>query len=198
MGTAHRHLDVPGETKFAGKGVSYCASCDGFFYRGKTVAVIGGNDSAVGAAVYLADITNKVYLVYRKDGLRAEKFWVESAEKNPKIEIIYNTNVIEIKGKDRLEELVLDNPHNGAASLKADGLFIEIGADPNSELMAVLGVALDDSRHVKINAEGMTNVEGVWAAGDITDGSNKFKQIVTAAAEGATAAFSIQRYLKKK
>lgn len=197
LGTRHRYLSVPGEKEFAGKGISYCATCDGFFYKGKTVAVIGGNDSAAAAAVYLADIAQKVYLVYRKGELRAEKCWVESVKKNPKIEIIYNANVKEIKGKDKVGEIILDVSYQNSFTLKVDGVFVEIGFDPNTDLAKNLGVKLDNEGYIKIDAEGKTAEEGVWAAGDITTGSNKFKQIITAAAEGAIAANSIQKYLKE-
>ncbi len=197
MGTSHRHLNVPGEMKFMGKGVSYCATCDGYFYKDKTVAVIGGNDSAAGAAVFLADIAEKVYMIYRRDKLRAEKFWIEAIEKNQKIEVIYNTNVTEIKGTEKLEELVLDKEYAGSNILKMDGIFIEIGSDPNTEILNSLGVELDEEGYVKIGPDGKTTAEGVWAAGDITNGSNKFRQVITAAAEGAIAANSINKYLKK-
>lgn len=197
VGTRHRHLGVPGEKELIGKGVSYCATCDGFFYRGKTVAVVGGSDSAAGAALFLADIAEKVYIIYRQDKLRAEKFWVALVEKNPKIEILYVTNVKEIKGEQKVEELVLDSPHKNSDVLKVDGIFIEAGFDPNTELLKKFNVALDAEGYVVIEADGKTTEKGIWAAGDITTGSNKFKQIVTAAAEGAIAANSIQQYLKK-
>ena len=196
MGTKHRHLGVPGENNLLGKGVSYCATCDGFFYKKKTVAVVGGNDSAAGAALFLADITEKVYIIYRKEKIRAEDFWAKSIEKNPKIEIICNTNIKEIRGKEKLEEVLLDNPYQNSETLKIDGLFIEIGLEPNIDLTKNLGVDLDREGHIKIEPDGRTTKKGIWAAGDITNGSNKFKQIVTAASEGAIAARSIQQYLK--
>jgi len=197
MGTGHRHLGVPGEKELLGKGVSYCATCDGFFYRNKTVAVIGGGDSAAGAAVYMEDIAEKVYMIYRGNKLRAEDFWIKAIEKNPKIELIFNTNVVGIKGENKIEEIVLDKEYAGSNNLKLNGLFIEIGFNPNTILTEGLGVDLDTEGYIKIDKEGMTSRKGIWAAGDITDGSNKFKQIITSAAEGAIAANSIQKYLKK-
>ncbi|MDD5464175.1 MAG: FAD-dependent oxidoreductase [Candidatus Moranbacteria bacterium] len=197
MGTKHRHLGVPGEKEFAGKGVSYCATCDGFFYRGKTVAVIGGNDSAAGAAVYLGDIAEKVYLIYRGEKLRCETFWGESIGKNPKIESIFMTNIKEIKGENKVEELILDSLYKNSKTLKVDGVFAEIGSDPNTELIKNLEIELDEQGYVKIDTSGRTSKKGIWAAGDITTGSDKFKQIITAAAEGAVAAHSIQEFLKK-
>lgn len=197
MGTKHRHLGVPGEKEFAGKGVSYCATCDGFFYRGKTVAVVGGNDSAAGAAVYLGDIAEKVYLIYRGEKLRCETFWGDAISKNPKIESVFMTNIKEIRGDQKVEELILDNPYKNSETLKVDGVFAEIGSDPNIELIKNLEVELDQQGYVKIDPSGRTSKKGIWAAGDITTGSDKFKQIITAASEGAIAAHSIQEFLKK-
>jgi thioredoxin reductase (NADPH) len=197
MGTKHRHLGVPGEKEFAGKGVSYCATCDGFFYRGKIVAVIGGNDSAAGAAVYLGDIAEKVYLIYRGEKLRCETFWGEAIAKNPKIESIFMTNVKEIKGEMKVQELILDNSYKNSETLEVDGIFAEIGSDPNTELTKKLEIELDQDGYVKIDQAGRTSKKGIWAAGDITTGSDKFKQIITAASEGAIAAHSIQEFLKK-
>jgi thioredoxin reductase (NADPH) len=197
MGTKHRHLGVPGEKEFAGKGVSYCATCDGFFYKGKTVAVVGGNDSAAGAAVFLGDIAEKVYLIYRGDKLRCESFWGEAIVKNPKIENVFMTNIKEIKGEQKVEEIILDAPYKGNESLKVDGVFAEIGSIPVTDLTKNLGIEIDEEGYVKIDPSGRTNEKGVWAAGDITTGSDRFKQIITAASEGAIAAHSIQKYLKK-
>ena len=197
MGTKHRHLGVPGEKEFAGKGVSYCAICDGFFYKGKTVAVVGGNDSAAGAAVFLGDIAEKVYMIYRGEKLRSEAFWGEAIAKNPKIEKVFITNIKEIKGSEKVEEIVLDNPYKGSEVLKVDGIFAEIGSDPMTELIKDLGIELDEEGYIKIDSSGRTNERGVWAAGDITTGSDKFKQIITAASEGSIAAHSIQKFLKK-
>jgi thioredoxin reductase (NADPH) len=196
MGTAHRQLNIPGEKKFLGKGVSYCATCDGYFYKNKAVAVVGGSDSAAEGAIFLADLAEKVYLIYRGDKLRAEKFWLEAIKNNPKIEIIINTSVKEIKGDDKVGEIALDNAYKNSETLKVDGVFIEIGLDPNIELAKNLSLLVDPENHIIIDSAGRTNIPGIWAAGDITNGSNKFKQIVTAAAEGAIAARSIEEYLK--
>jgi len=197
MGTKHRHLNVPGEKELAGKGVSYCATCDGFFYKNKTVAVVGGNDSAAGAAVYLGDIAEKVYVIYRGEKIRCESFWANAIEKNPKIEILYVTNIKEIKGTEKVEELILDSPYKNSDTLKVDGVFVEIGSEPNVDLLKDLNVELGEGNYIKIAPDGRTSMKGIWAAGDITTGSDGFKQIVTSAAEGAIAAHSIQMYLKK-
>ncbi|MEI8343736.1 MAG: FAD-dependent oxidoreductase [Candidatus Moraniibacteriota bacterium] len=197
MGTKHRHLGAVGEKEFAGKGVSYCATCDGFFYRGKTVAVVGGNDSAAGAAVYLGDLAEKVFVIYRGEKIRCESFWATALGKKPKIEILYNTNVKEIRGDGKVQELLLDNSFAGSDTLRVDGVFVEIGSDPNVELIKNLEIETDEAGYIKIDPAGKTSRKGIWAAGDITTGSDKFKQIVTAAAEGAIAAHSIHAYLKK-
>jgi thioredoxin-disulfide reductase len=196
MGNKHRRLGIPGEKELTGKGVSYCATCDGFFYRGKTIAVIGGNDSAVQAALYLSDIAEKIYLIYRKEKLRAENYWVKKIEDKENIKLVLNTNIKEIKGENKVESLLLDNPYEQSDSLKINGVFIEIGLAPNTDLVKNLNIALDEEGHIRIDADGKTTEQGIWAAGDITTGSNKLKQIVTAAAEGAIAAESIERHLK--
>jgi thioredoxin reductase (NADPH) len=196
-GTKRRKLNIPGEEEFRGKGVSYCATCDGFFYKNKTVAVIGGSDSAAGAAVYLSGICEKVFLIYRKEKLRAEKYWIDLIEKNPKIEVIYSTNVSEIIGAEKLQKVKLDKSYNSSTFINLDGLFIEAGSEPNLDFAEDLSLETDEGGYVKIKADAATSVAGVWAAGDITDGSDKFRQVITACAEGAIAARSISNYLKK-
>ena len=195
-GTKQKKLGIPGENEFFGKGVSYCATCDGFFYKNKVVAVVGGNDSAAGTAAYLSDIAEKVYIIYRGEKVRAEKFWLNLLEKNPKIEVITGTNIKEIKGNQKVEKVILDNPYQGAEELVLDGVFVEIGFDPRLKLVEDLGVETDEEGYIRIEADGKTSIREIWAAGDATTGSNKFKQIVTAASEGAIAASSIQKYLK--
>ena len=197
MGTKHRHLGVPGEKELAGKGVSYCATCDGFFYKGKTIAVVGGNDSAACAAVFLGDIAEKVFMIYRGDKLRCESFWGEAIDKNPKITMLYNTNIKEIKGGEKVESVILDAPYQNSDNLNVDGVFVEIGSTPLVELTKELEIETDEEGYIKIDPSGRTSEKGIWAAGDITTGSDKFKQIVTAASEGAIAAHSVQKFLKK-
>lgn len=197
MGTKHRHLGVPGEKELAGKGVSYCATCDGFFYKGKTVAIVGGNDSAAGAAVFLGDIAERVYMIYRGEKLRCESFWGEAINKNPKITMLYNTNIKEIRGNEKVEAVVLDNSFQNSDELKVDGVFAEIGSVPITDLTKDLGIETDEEGYIKVDPSGRTSEKGIWAAGDITTGSDKFKQIVTAASEGAIAAHSVQKFLKK-
>jgi thioredoxin reductase (NADPH) len=196
MGNKHRKLGVPGEKELAGKGVSYCAVCDGFFYKNRTVAVVGGNDSAVQAALYLSNISEKVYLIYRRDSLRCENYWSNKVFDRENIEVIFSTNIKEIRGDQKVEEISLDTDHDGVDNLKVDGVFVEIGLAPSAELVKNFNIVLDEEGYIRIDADGKTTEQGIWAAGDITTGSNKLKQIVTAAAEGAIAAESVSRFLK--
>jgi thioredoxin reductase (NADPH) len=196
-GQKHRKLGIVGEKEFLGKGVSYCATCDGFFFRDKVVGVVGGSDSALSAAIFMANIAQRVYLIYRGEKLRAENYWIKAAEKNKKITIIYNTNVKSINGQDKISDVLLDSAFEKSNNLKLDGLFIEIGYIPNSEISKDLNIDLDEDGYIRIEKDGKTSISGIWAAGDITNGSNKFKQIITAAAEGAIAVNSIQEYLRK-
>lgn len=197
-GTRRRQLALAGEKALLGHGVSYCATCDGFFYRGKTVGVIGGADSAAAAAIYLGNICQKVYLIYRGQALRCEPYWQKEIEKNSKIETLLETNVVEIIGAGKLEKVHLDREFKKTKELILDGLFIEAGSEPNIDFAKKLELATDEKGYIKIEKNCQTSVEGVWAAGDITDGSDNFRQVITAAAEGAIAARSIFNWLKTK
>ncbi|MGI6444062.1 MAG: NAD(P)/FAD-dependent oxidoreductase [Candidatus Dojkabacteria bacterium] len=196
-GTDRNKLAIPGEDKYLGKGVSYCATCDGMFYRGKTVGVIGGSSAATMAAVMLSDIAEKVYIIYRGNELRGEPAWASQAQEKENIEIIYQTLLTELNGNGRLEGVKLSKPYNGSESLKLDGIFIEIGSEPNITLPLEMGVKIDDHNYIVVDQEQKTNMEGIWAAGDCTTNSNYLKQAVTAASEGAVAANSIYMYLKQ-
>ncbi len=194
LGMARNKLGVPGENELEGKGVAYCATCDGFFYREKIVAVVGGGDSAVTAALYLADIAKKVYLIVRKPELRAEPAWQDKLKKDKRIEILFETNVKEIHGVDKVESILLEGKKN---ELKLDGVFIEIGQTPQTILYKSLGLKTTDKDLVIVDVAQKTSVKGVWAAGDITTNSNGLRQIVTAASEGAVAAVDIFTEFKK-
>lgn len=193
-GLMRRKLNIKGEDEFARKGVSYCATCDAPLYRGKTVAVVGGSNSAARAAQLLAEYAKKVYIIYRGDKLRSEPLLTSSVERNRKIEIITNANVSEIKGGKFVESVQLES----GEMLMADGVFIEVGSVPSSVLAKKLGVSLDAENYIKVDAGMRTNVEGVYAAGDITTGSNKWRQIITACAEGGLAASSAYVDIKKE
>lgn len=196
LGTEKRKLDIKGEKELLGKGVSYCATCDGFFFKGKDVAVIGGSDSAVTAALHLADVANRVCLIYRGVKLRSEPIWQDELDKRNNIDQILERNIIEIKGAQKVEKVVLDKEYKANKEIDLDGVFIEIGSVPMVSLLSNLGVELDDTNHIIVKDDMKTNVPGVYGVGDITTASNKFKQIITAAAEGSIAATSAYRFVK--
>lgn len=197
MGASYKKMNIPGEKEFTGKGVSYCATCDAMFFRNKVVSVVGGGNSAAVAALELADFASKVYVVYRGERLSADPVWLDRIAANPKIEVIRETNVIEIKGEMKVEKIILDKPlADDKIFLPVDGVFIEIGSEPGVELAQRLGVELDEQKFIKVGPNQETNIEGLFAAGDITTGSNKFRQVLTAAAEGSVAANGAYKKVK--
>jgi thioredoxin reductase (NADPH) len=196
-GTRHKHLGLENEEALTGHGISYCATCDAMFYRNKTVAVIGGSDSANTASLYLAEIASKVIQIYRGNSLRGETAWIEQIEKNPKIELVMNTNVTGLTGDQQLEAVELDRPYQGNTTLKIDGLFVEIGSDPDLKLIQQLQLQTDQKGFIITQPDQTTSLPGVWAAGDITTNSNQFRQIITACSEGAIAAESIFKFMKR-
>ena len=188
-GTRRRELGAPGEKEYLGKGVSYCATCDAAFFRDRVVAVIGGANAAVMSADHLSRFAKKVYLIYRRKPLRAEPIWVERVKKNPKIEIIYNTNIVRILGESEFKIQISKSKFQNKFQI------------PNSKLETkevVGGVELDKKGFVKVNPDMETNVPGVFAAGDIANLHGELQQIVIACAEGAIAAFSVYKYLLRK
>ena len=196
MGTEHRKLNVPGEEELNGKGVSYCATCDGFFFKGKKVAVAGGGNSALIEAVFLKQIGCKeVYLVHRRDRLRAEKAYEDEA-KQKQVKIMLNKVVERINGEQKVGHLDLKDTSTGEKSkLEIDGIFISIGEIPQNDLAKKLQVKLDERGYIITDKKQQTNVKGVYAAGDITGG---LRQVVTACAEGAVAALSSTEVLGKQ
>ena len=200
-GTQTKRLEIKGEKEFVGRGVSFCATCDAPFFKKKTVAVVGGGDSALSAALMLADIAKKVYLVHRRNVFRAEPILVKNVKKCKRIECVLESTIDEIKGEKCVKSLVVkkitDAEGGAKKEIPLDGIFIEIGAAPASVMVQELGVKFDETGFVIVDATQATNISGVYAAGDITTGSNKFMQIVTAAAEGAVAASSIYKYVKQ-
>ncbi len=197
MGTKRRRLNIPGEDKFLGKGVSYCATCDAIFFKNKIVAVVGGADSAAAAANLLAEHASKVYIIYRNSELRCQPAYLEQIKKNPKITVIYNTNVLEVHGDKKVESVFLDNPYEASQLLKTDGVFVEIGAMPSTDLLNEIDLKLNPQGYIMVDEWGRTNVLGIYAAGDITTNTMGFNQIVAAAADGATAVNAIYKYLKE-
>jgi thioredoxin reductase (NADPH) len=194
-GSAHRHLGIPGEEKFKNKGVSFCALCDAAFFKNKAVAVIGGSDSAAKEALLLSEHASKVYIIYRRDKLRAEPINLDRVRGNRKIEIICNTNLVEIAGEKVVSKAVLDKPFKGSKELALSGVFVAVGQVPQSKLAAGLGAKLNESGEIAVDAGMRTSVEGLFAAGDVT--AFDFKQAIVSAAQGATAVFSAFGYLGK-
>jgi len=196
MGTEYRKLGVAGEKELQGKGVSYCATCDGFFFKDKVVAVVGGGNSALIESIYLKQIGCKeVYVIHRRDQLRAEKSYEDEAISKG-VKIIFNSRVESINGKNNVEHLELYNVNKDTKSkLSVDGVFISIGEVPQNKLAKKIGITLDERGYVLIDSKGRTNLRGIYAAGDITGG---LRQVVTACAEGAIAALTSTESVGKK
>ncbi|MFA5926461.1 MAG: FAD-dependent oxidoreductase [Parcubacteria group bacterium] len=196
VGMEYRKLQIPGETEFRGKGVSYCPTCDAPFFKDKIVAVVGGGNSAAGAAALLSEYASKVYIIYRGDKLKADPAYGEKFAKSGKVEVIYKTNIKEISGNKSVEKVKLDTEYRGSGELSLQGVFIEIGSEPGVALIEQLGVKADEQGYIIVGTDQSTNVPLVFAAGDATTGSNKLRQIVTAAAEGALAAGSVYKKMQ--
>ncbi|WP_426247267.1 thioredoxin-disulfide reductase [Nocardioides sp. LHG3406-4] len=194
MGSGYRKLGLPREDELSGRGVSWCATCDGFFFREQEIAVIGGGDSAVEEATFLTRFAKKVYLVHRRGELRASKIMQERAFADPKLEMVWNSEVASIEGGDRLESITLRDTVTGAERpLAVTGLFIAIGHDPRSELLTGQ-VDLDDDGYVLVkHPSTATNLTGVFAAGDLVD--HRYRQAITAAGTGCAAALDAERYV---
>lgn len=194
MGSQYRHLGVDGEERLSGMGVSYCATCDGFFFRDKVLAVVGGGDSAIEEATFLTRFASKVYVIVRRDQLRASKANADRAYADPKIEFLWNTRVECILGDSKVEGVDLVNTVDSSTShLPLDGVFVAIGHDPRSEMVADQ-VALTASKTVAVQgASTATNLPGVFACGDLTD--DVYRQAIVAAGSGARAALDAERFL---
>jgi thioredoxin reductase (NADPH) len=192
-GANAKWLGLPSETKFRGKGVSSCATCDGFFFKGKDVVTVGGGDTAMEEATFLANITNSVTVVHRRDMLRASKIMQERATANPKIHFVWDSTVKEITGDDKVTGVQLHNLKSGRDShVKAEGVFVAIGYEPNTGFLKGK-VDLDSQGYVVTRKDTETSVPGVFAAGDVRD--HKYRQAVTAAADGCMASIDADRFL---
>lgn len=194
MGSAFRELGVPGEKRLSGHGVSWCATCDGFFYRGQDVAVIGGGDSALEEATFLTRFAEKVYLVHRRDTLRASKAMIARAQADPKIEFVWNSEVVEALGDPKLTRIRLRDTHNGSERVLAvTGMFVAIGHDPRSGLVLPT-VNADAQGYVTVeHGSTRTNIDGVFACGDLVD--HRYRQAITASGTGCAAALDAERWL---
>lgn len=196
FGLTHRHLQVPGEKELSGKGVCYCATCDGPLYRDKEVAIIGGGNSALNAALYLADICKKVYLVHRRDQFRAEEFLVNKIKQLNNVELVLNSVTEKINGQEFVESIDLKNVKTQKTkNIELKGVFIETGYEAKSEFLKNL-CKTDERNQIIIDQECRTNIEGCFAAGDVTH--EKYKQVVIAAGAGAKAALQAYNYIKMK
>ncbi len=193
MGAKHAHLNVPGEEKFSGKGVSYCATCDGAFFKNKIVAVVGGGDVALEDAAFLARYCKKVYLIHRRDELRGAKILQKQLEALENVEILYSHTVQEIQGEEKVSGLILENRKNGATcELAVDGVFIAVGMLPETGWLPDW-IVKDEKGYLVAGEEGRTPVEGIFAAGDVR--TKALRQIITAVSDGANAAISAAAYV---
>jgi len=195
-GASPNKLNIPGENIFRGKGVSYCATCDGWFFKEKNVAVIGGGDSALEESLFLTRFANSVQIVHRRDKLRGGALLQKRAKENAKIQFVWDSVVEEIKGKDAVECVQIKNLKNNLISeLCVDGIFIFIGHSPNSEIFKGY-LNLDENRYIVVNERMQTSVEGVFAAGEVAD--PRYRQVITSAGMGAAAAIEAIRYLESQ
>ena len=194
MGSEYRKLNVPGEAELSGRGVSYCATCDGFFFKAQHLAVVGGGDSAMEEALFLTKFAKKVTVIHRRDQLRASQIMAERAEANPKIDFAWNSTVAQINGESKVESLTLQSTVDGKEStLDATGVFVAIGHEPRSQLVTGQ-VDLDEAGYVRVNEPGTaTNLKGVFACGDLVD--HTYRQAITAAGSGCRAALDAERSL---
>lgn len=194
-GASPRKLNVPGEERFSGQGVSYCATCDGFFYRGKEIVMVGGGESAVEEALFLTRFASKVTIIHRRDQLRAEKLLRDRAFSNPKIDFIWDTVVTEIVGDTLVNGVRLRNVKTGEERLfPTQGVFIAIGYQPNTEFLGGQ-LALHDNGYVVADEHGRTSVEGVWAAGDVCDWI--YRQIATSVGSGCRVGIQVGQYIAR-
>jgi thioredoxin reductase (NADPH) len=193
-GSAYRHIGLANEDRLSGRGVSWCATCDGFFFRDQTIAVVGGGDSAVEEATFLTKFASKVVLIHRRDSLRASKIMADRALNNPKIEMLWNTEVVDILGENKVEALALKDTVTGELSQRDfTGLFVAIGHIPRSELL-IGQIDCDNEGYVKVEGRSTkTNLPGVFACGDLVD--HTYRQAITAAGSGCQAALDAEKFL---
>jgi thioredoxin reductase (NADPH) len=194
MGSAYREIGLVNEKRLSGRGVSWCATCDGFFFRNQTIAVVGGGDSAIEEATFLTKFADKVVLIHRRDSLRASKIMADRAHANPKIEFLWNTEVTDVLGADKVEALQLRNTLDGSVSTRDfTGQFVAIGHIPRSELITSQ-IDLDGEGYVKVEGRSTrTNLPGVFACGDLVD--HTYRQAITAAGSGCQAALDAEKFL---
>ena len=195
-GGKHRELGIEGEKEFVGRGVSYCAVCDGFFFKGKKVAVVGGGNTALADAIYLKDLGCDVVVIHRRDKFRADQA-LQKQFFDRNIPVIWDSVVEKIEGKGKVERIIIRNVKTGETEeMEVDGVFIAIGIQPQTEIASKLGVEMDSYGYIKVDKRQATNVDGVFAAGDCCD--NPLKQVITACGDGAVAAHSAYEYITNR
>jgi thioredoxin reductase (NADPH) len=196
VGRERRKLGLPREKELTGKGIAYCATCDAPLFRGKVVGVVGGGDSAIKGSIVLANYASKVHIIYRGSTFaRPEPINLKKLSEKPNVETLFEALVVDLLGEPLLQGLIIDQKGKGQNKLDVEGLFIEIGADPRTELAQALGVQLNDRSEIIVDKLMRTNVHGVFAAGDVTDGADDLKQVITAAAQGVIAATSAYQHV---
>lgn len=195
-GSHYRELGIPGEKEFRGRGVSYCGICDGPFFKGKRVLVVGGGNSALMTALYLAHLAGETKVVHRRETFRAEEVLVQELKKLRNTEVLWSTEVKEIVGDKVVNKVVvLDKNDNRTREVPVDGVFVQVGESPNSQLAKEAGVAVDEDGYIKIDWLQHTNIAGVYAAGDVTN--HPVKQVGTAVGQGITAALEAYGYIRR-
>lgn len=191
-GSENRKLGLANENELVGRGISYCATCDGAFYKKKSVAVVGGGNTALEDALYLSDVAEKVYLIHRRDEFRGEALTITQLKEKNNIEFVYNSNVTKLNAKERLESIEVTNKFGDVKTIKVDGLFIAVGRIPENQNFVKL-IELDDSGYIKAGEDCCTNVPGIFAAGD--NRIKEVRQLVTATSDGAIAATNAVKYI---
>jgi thioredoxin reductase (NADPH) len=195
-GCRYREIGVPGEKEFRGRGVSYCGICDGPLFKGKRVLVVGGGNSAVITALYLSGIASEVKIAHRRDSFRAEDALVKGLQVKGNAQILWNTELKEIRGEKLVNRvLVFDNKRGETKELPVDGVFVQVGEDPNSQLANEAGIEVDQDGYIKVDQRQLTNIEGVFAAGDVTN--HPVKQVGTAVGQGITAALEAYAFIRR-
>jgi thioredoxin reductase (NADPH) len=200
-GTKHRTLDIPGEKEFYGRGVSYCATCDGPFFKGKKIFVVGGGDAACDEAQYLSRLSSRIVLIHRRDRFRAQKALAERVLRNPHIEVRFNTRMLEIKGDKQLEAVILEEDPADALSLRryeedAAAVFVFTGSSPQASFLDGLAIEKDENGYLVTGRDMAASLPGLFAAGDLR--ATPFRQVVTAAGDGAVAAHSVVSYIDER
>lgn len=195
-GSHYRQLGVPGEKEFRGRGVSYCGICDGPFFRGKRVLVVGGGNSAAMTTLYLSGIAAETKIVHRREAFRCEEALTQSLKNTKNVEILWNTEIKEIRGDKVVQEVILFDKDTGESrELPVNGVFVQVGEDPNSQIAKDAGIAVDEDDYIITDVQQRTNLEGVYAAGDVTN--HPIKQVGTAVGQGITAALEAYGFIRR-